>query len=144
MGTVAANALEVSPFLPVNQKLIKSIQRDNGGLSEISEAFVNSLRDGHLFVVCFYETKMMDNRTVIPTFSQLREKVTKLPQIVTQNSAVLTLPANQQTQIASMADHSELVKFYDNQDPRYKQALAQLCDVRKRAPVLTAHGFRKG
>ena len=69
LGTIAANTLKVLPFLPVNKKLIKSIKRDKGGLSEISEDFVNSLRDGHLFVVCFYETKMMYNRTVRSTMT---------------------------------------------------------------------------
>ena len=81
---------------------------------------------------------------VLPVSSvNLLEKKTKLPQIVIQNSAVLTLPANQQTQIASMADHSELVKFCNDQDPGYKQGLAQLCDMRKKA-LLTARGFRQG
>ncbi|RPB03800.1 hypothetical protein L873DRAFT_100119 [Choiromyces venosus 120613-1] len=59
LGTLAANTLRVVPFFRVNKKLIKSIQRDKDGLSEISENFVNCLNDGYLFVVCFYETKMI-------------------------------------------------------------------------------------
>jgi len=43
-----------------------------------------------------------------------------------------------------MADHSELIKFYNDQDPRYEQALAQLRDVRERALALTPLGFKEG
>ena len=68
LGTIAANTLNVLPFLPENQELIKSIKRDEGGLSEISEDFVNCLRDGHLFVVWFYEAEKTYNRTVRSTF----------------------------------------------------------------------------
>jgi len=75
LGTIAANTLNVLPFLPVNKKLIKSLKRDKGGLSEISEDFVNSLRGGHLFVVCFYETKMMYNRIVSCALSLIGEYI---------------------------------------------------------------------
>ena len=144
LGTIAANTLNIVPFLPVNKKLIKSIKRDKGGLSEISEDFVNSLSGGHLFVVCFFETKKMRNRIVRFALAQMQKIVTKLLQIVIQNSAVLTLPAEQQTQIPSTANHSELVKFPNDQDLGYQQALAQLRDVRKRALGLTTRGFKQG
>jgi len=73
LGAIAANTLKVVPFLPVNKKLIKSLKRDKKGLSEITEDFVNALKGGHLFVVCFYETKMMYNRIVSSILSLMGE-----------------------------------------------------------------------